>query len=201
MSAFEMGFALFGLLLGLAMAELLAGLSRSWKARLNAEAAGVAPVRIGWLVPLLGLLVLSDQTAFWLYIYALRDALPLTFLALLGVLALVGAYYLVATFVFPDDPAACPDHDEHYLRTRRIVVGGMLAINLALIGAAIWLESAGATIAAVEPPSAVGDAAVLLSLPALIALLFLRSKRASLALLVLLNALVWVDAVAGAARL
>lgn len=201
MSAFDMVFALFGLLLGLAMAELLAGFSRSWKARLNAEAAGVAPVRIGWLVPLLGLLVLTDQTAFWLYIYALRDAVPLTFLSLLGVLALVGAYYLVATFIFPDDPSACPDHDEHYLRTRRIVVGGMIAINLALIGAAALLESAGARIAAVEAPSAVADAAVLLSLPALVALLFLRSKRLSLVLLLLLNLSVVVEAVAAAVRL
>jgi len=199
MSGFEMVFAMFGLLLGLAIAEVLAGFAQTWKAQLRAEVAGREPVRVGWLVPLLGLLVIMDQTAFWLHAYALRAAIPLTFLSLLGVLAVVGGYYLLATFVFPDEPDAWPDFDDYYLRTNRIVIGGILLINFAVIGFALLLEAGGAAIQAAEAHGPIGDAAVLLALPVAIALFFVKTKRANLALLALLNALVVVDAVAGAA--
>lgn len=193
-----MVFALFGLLLGLAIAEVLAGFAQTWKARLRADAAGRPPVRVGWLVPLLGLLVITDQTGFWLTAYAFRETIPLTFLALLAVLAVIGLYYLLATFVFPDEPEAWPDFDDYYMRINRIVIGGMLAINAAVIGYALALESRGIAIAEAEQRYPVGDAALLLALPALIALFFVKSKRANLALLLLLNALVLVEALAGA---
>ena len=196
MSGFEFVFALFGLLLGLAIAEVLAGFAQTWKARLRAEAAGTVPVRVGWLVPLLGLLVITDQIGFWLTAYAFREAIPLTFLSLLAVLAAIGGYYLLATFVFPDEPEAWPDFDDYYLRINRIVVGGMLAINLAVIGFAIAFEATGGQIAEAEARGPVADAALALALPALIALFFVKSKRANLALLVLLNALVWIEAAA-----
>ena len=201
MSGFDMVFALFGLLLGLAIAELLAGFAQTWKARLRAEVAGKEPGRTGWLVPLLGLLVIMDQTAFWLHAYALRAAIPLTFLSLLAVLTVVGGYYLLATFVFPDEPDAWPDFDDYYLRINRIVIGGILLINFALIGFALLLEAGGATVESVETRGPIGEAAVLLALPAAVALFFVKSKRANLALLALLNALVLADAVAGAAGL
>ena len=198
MSGFEMVFALFGLLLGLAIAEVLAGFAQSWKAQLRAEVMGTEPVRVGWLVPLLGLLVITDQTAFWLHAYALRDAIPLSFLSLLAVLAVIGLYYLLATFVFPDEPDAWPDFDDYYLRINRIVVAGMIVINLALIGFAAALEASGLGVEEVETRGVVGDAALLLSAPALITLYFVKSKRANLVLLVLLNALVLIEAVADA---
>jgi hypothetical protein len=198
MTGFEMVFALFGLLLGLAIAELLTGFAQTWKARLRAEVAGKAPVRVGWLVPLLGLLVIMDQTAFWLHAYALREAIPLTFLSLLGVLLVVGGYYLLATFVFPDEPDAWPDFDDYYLRINRIVIGGIVLINFAVIGAAAALQAGGAVIVEAETRGPIADVALVLALPTTIALFFVKSKRANLALLILLNALVLVDAVAGA---
>jgi hypothetical protein len=201
MSGFEMVFALFGLLLGLAIAEVLMGFSRTVKARLRAEAASAEPVRIGWLVPLLGFLVITDQTGFWLHAYALREAVPLNFLSLLCVLAVIGGYYLLATFIFPDDPWLWPDFDDYYLRTRRIVVGGVLLINLVLIAIAAALAAGGAAIVEAETRGPVGDLALLVQLPALIALFFVRSKRASLVLLALIDGLVLIEAVAGAAGL
>ena len=196
MSGFDMVFALFGLLLGLAIAEVLAGFAMTWKSRLRAEVAGTEPVRIGWLVPLLGLLVITDQTGFWLTAYAFREAIPLTFLSLLAVLALIGGYYLLATFVFPDEPEAWPDFDDYYLRVNRIVIGGILAINVALIASALALDAAGGTIAEAETRGPVADVALLLAMPSLVALFFVKSKRANLALLILLNVLVLVEAIA-----
>ncbi len=73
MSQFDLIFALLSLLLGLSIAELLSGFARvlRLKARQRAVAKGVVrvneaddappPVRVGWLVPLLGLYVLVDQ--------------------------------------------------------------------------------------------------------------------------------------------
>jgi hypothetical protein len=74
MSAFEFVFSLFGLLLGLSLAEVLGGLARVLKQRKE--------VQLGWLTPLLGLLVMLDLTSSWALAYAIRDAIPATFLAL-----------------------------------------------------------------------------------------------------------------------
>ena len=46
MSAFDLVFALFGLLLGLALCEVLAGFARVLKLK-----RGARPVRIGWRSP------------------------------------------------------------------------------------------------------------------------------------------------------
>ncbi len=58
MSGFDLVFAAFGLLLGLAISEVLGGFSRALKLK-----RGAKPVRIGWLTPLLGLFVLLDLTS------------------------------------------------------------------------------------------------------------------------------------------
>ncbi|MES2043704.1 MAG: hypothetical protein V4475_07490 [Pseudomonadota bacterium] len=57
MSQFELVFAVYGLLLGLAIAEVLGGFSRALKLK-----RGTKAVRIGWLTPLLGVLVVSGVT-------------------------------------------------------------------------------------------------------------------------------------------
>ena len=69
MSGFEFIFSLFGLILGLALAEGLGGLSRALKASHK--------VRIGWPTALLGLFVSCDVVTFWMYGWAVRDLLPL----------------------------------------------------------------------------------------------------------------------------
>ncbi len=57
MNGFEYGITLFGLLLGLALTEALAGLARALKARKT--------VRIGWSTSLLGILIACDVVTFW----------------------------------------------------------------------------------------------------------------------------------------
>ena len=54
MSGMDLIFQLLGLLLGLSIAELLAGLARSWRINVGAAHSSDNHVRIGWLVPLLG---------------------------------------------------------------------------------------------------------------------------------------------------
>lgn len=70
MTAFELIFSLFSLLIGLAIAEVLGGFARSVRARRSTR-----PVRIGWLTPLLGLFVILDLLTFWTIAYAAREQL------------------------------------------------------------------------------------------------------------------------------
>ncbi len=197
MSDFELMFQLFALLLGLAMAELLAGLARSWRIRLGAVRTGEARIRIGYLVPLFGLLVLMDVTRFWITMYALRDHLIFEYASLLAMLAIVGGYFTIATFVFPDEPSDWPDLDDYFLNTNRTVVGGMIAVNLTMAVYAASLIARGAPIE-VAPMTRnwLSLAASLIYLPSLLALWLAKSKRANLVMLLFINALIVTAALA-----
>lgn len=122
MNEFEFVFSLFGLLLGLSLAEVLSGLGKALKARRR--------LRIGWLTPLLGLLVMVDLVSFWTVAWDLRDVIPLNYLALLAALLFTGIYYLAATMVFPDEPEDVPDFDDHYWANRRFIIAAMVVMNL-----------------------------------------------------------------------
>jgi hypothetical protein len=119
MTPFEFVFSLFGLLLGLSLAEVLTGLARTIKQRRT--------VRLGWLTPLLGLLVMLDLGAFWALAWAIRDAIPANYLTLMVAMVATGLYFLAATLVFPDEPAQWKDLDTYYFAHKKQVLGGILA--------------------------------------------------------------------------
>lgn len=188
MSAFEMMFTLLGLLLGLAIAEILAGLSRALRLIRTAK-----PVRIGWLTPLLGSFVMLDLARFWLEAWTVRDQLLVDYPSLVGILLIVGIYYLAATLIFPDDPEEWPDYDAWYDGQNRIVIGGMIVANvLAVTGMAV-LGAASGTSAEIRTMSEdallVGDLGVVLTFACLIALLFAKARRGNIVLLSALIAL------------
>ncbi len=194
MSAFEMMFTLLGLLLGLAIAEILAGFSRAVRLRRTAK-----PVRIGWLTPLLGLFVMLDLTRFWLEAWSVRDQLLVDYPSLVGILLIVGIYYLAATLIFPDDPEEWPDYDAWYENQNRIVLGGMVVANVAASLGMLALEAASGTPAEQrlmsEEALLVGDFAILVTLALLVALIVVKSRRAKatlLATLIVLHLLVGV---------
>ena len=121
MTVFEFVFSLFGLLLGLSLAEVLGGFGKAVKARES--------VRIGWLTPLLGLLLMLDLTFYWFTAWAMRESFPGNSLTLLLLLAFTSLYYLAATLVFPEMPDLQPDFDTHYWRNKRIVLGVVFSLN------------------------------------------------------------------------
>ena len=128
MTAFEFVFPLFGLLVGLSYTEMLGGLARALKSRKE--------VRIGWLVPLLGLLVLSNLTMFWYGAWQLRDSTALTSASLFLTLLVGGTYYLAASLVFPDPGQSIDDLDRHFMATRRmalLIIGFCNLVGLALV--------------------------------------------------------------------
>lgn len=195
MSAFDLVFALFSLLLGLAIAEVLGGFSRALKLKRGARA-----VRIGWLTPLLGLVVILDLTSFWIVAFDMREHFEVQYLTLIAVLAIVGTYYLAASLIFPDDPEEWPDFDAHYDRQNRLVILGLLAANvgswigqIALLPAATGMEET-----ALTPDETVDAVAGLAILVLLIALIFVKGRRANVALLAALVLLLAGSAVAEA---
>jgi hypothetical protein len=131
MSNFEFVFSLFGLLLGLALAEVLGGFGRAVEARRK--------VRMGWLTPLLGLVVALDLTSFWTIAWTVRDAIPASYISILCGFVLTGIYYLVARLVFPHDPAEWPDYDPYYFAHKRVILGGVLLCNLLAIAGQVAL--------------------------------------------------------------
>jgi hypothetical protein len=186
MTGFDLVFAGFGLLLGLAIAEVLSGFSRVLQLK-----RGAKPVRIGWLTPLLGLFVLLDLTSFWLAAYEARGQMQANYVTLASVLAIVGVYYLAATLIFPDEPEQWPDFDDWYDRNKRMVIGGLLTANVGIIIGQIVLEayhpSGGAAISDTAETRLLLALVGLLSL--LFALLFVRSRRWNVAMLVVLIAI------------
>jgi len=131
MSGFEFIFSLMGLLLGLALAEGLGGLSRALKASHR--------VRIGWPTALLGIFVSCDVVSFWMYGWALRDKLPINWAVMFGGFLLTGVYYICASLIFPDDEAGFDDLDGHFERNRRKVLGGIMLCNAALLTVTVAL--------------------------------------------------------------
>src|SRR5215217_1100238 len=90
---------LFSLLLGLGIAVILSGLALAW--RINWGASGThVKIRIGALIPLLGLLVILDQTSFVVTSAELLKHMSFNYASLLAVLVVIGGYYAISTFVF-----------------------------------------------------------------------------------------------------
>ena len=132
MSAFEFIMSLFGLILGLALAEGLGGLAKALKASHR--------VRIGWPTALLGLFVSCDVVTFWMYGWAMRDALPLNWPVLFGGFLVTATYFVAASLVFPDDPEAWDDLGAHFDKHRRKVIGGIFLCNVALMASVVALD-------------------------------------------------------------
>jgi cellulose synthase/poly-beta-1,6-N-acetylglucosamine synthase-like glycosyltransferase len=122
MDAFSFAFTLFGLLMGLALSEAIGGFGKALELRHK--------IHIGWLTPLLALLITFDITSLWLIAWQSRSTIPVTFISLAAGLVIFGIYYLIAQLAFPDDIEHWPDLDAYYFQHRRWLMGGMYACNL-----------------------------------------------------------------------
>lgn len=181
MNGFEFVFSLFGLLLGLSLVEVLAGFAKAVEARVRPAGERAAPLRLGWLTPLLGLYVMLDLVSFWGASWFARDHLSVSGPVLLGGLLFAGSYYLAAHAVFPAAPADHEELDSHYFRVRRWVFGVLTA--LLAVQLAFWL-SVPALAAVFEDPWLVADVAASFAL--MTAAMLVRGRVASLVILILL---------------
>jgi len=173
MTIFEFVFSLYSLLFGLALAQVFGGFGNTLQERHK--------LKVGWLTPLLGLFVILDLTSFWEIGWQMRGITRPYFLFLICCVLVAGIYYLAARLVFPRNFVEWPDFDVYYFRHKQWVYGGILLCNVV----------AAAALLAVHAPfmrSPIGFLNFLTYFVLLIALLFVRSKRASIVLLILMLA-------------
>ena len=131
MDSFEFAFSLFGLVLGLSVTEVISGFARVLRHR--------GKLRLGWLTPMLGLLLLVDLITFWLNAWHMRQGIPLSFEALLFGTAVASIYFLSASLVFPQDVGEWADLDDYFLRHKGQVMIGVIVANLMVNGVRDWV--------------------------------------------------------------
>lgn len=178
MSQFEFIFTLYSLLLGLSLVELISGLGRTLKARLQVDDIGAAALRIGWLTPLLGLFVMLDLLSFWGAAWVVREMIVVTGPTLMAIMLFASSYYLAAHLVFPDVIPPDGDLDQHYFRVRRVVIGVLFVLLCVQLGFYLSQTELAPRLAS---PLSWGLTAVLIALMA--AACFVKSKTANVAVL------------------
>jgi hypothetical protein len=116
---FAFFFGFYGLILGLAVTELLNGLGalvRTGELR-----------RLGAQTGLLALFVLLVVCATWIDAWDSLRAVSLNFQGLWAPIAIAILYYLSAVVVFPKSPAEWSSLDEYFVKRKRFVASLMLA--------------------------------------------------------------------------
>ncbi len=124
MDKFSFFFGFYGLILGLAVTELLGGFG-------NVVRAGVLR-RLGAQTALLAAFVLVVICATWIDAWQSMRNVPLDFEGPWAPLLIAILYYLAAAITFPRDPANWPSLDDYYATRKRFVVGLMLAAEFAV---------------------------------------------------------------------
>jgi len=128
-------FELFTIMIGLSMAVMLKGFTDILRLRFRRK-AGItktdSDIKVGWLLPLLGLFMLFNIASFWLLIHPLREVLPFNYASIIVIIVLIGSYYILASLVFPSEPELWVNLDDYYWQTKRFILLG--ALFLMIIG-------------------------------------------------------------------
>jgi hypothetical protein len=127
MTNFEFVFSLLGILLGLALAEVLGGLARVVKRR--------PTLRLGTPTALLASWAILEIVLFWRVAWRTRDFLPDTSPALLVGFAITALYYFAGALLFPDDLELRETLDDYFMQEKAKVVGALLAAAVIAYGA------------------------------------------------------------------
>ena len=171
---FSFFFAFYGLILGLAVTELLGGFARLVRAR--------ALRQVEAQTALLALLIFVVICATWIDAWTTLTTISLDFAALWAPILLATFYYLASAVAFPSDPKEFGRLDAYYAERKRFVVAmllaaeclvtftfrGVIAEELAATPAIFWLWFVPYNVAIKG---------------SYVALLFVRGRRANIALL------------------
>jgi hypothetical protein len=122
MDAFSFYFSFYGLILGLAVAQVASGF-------LNAVGTR-EEIKIGWLTPALAIFIFVDITSFWIYAWGIREIFRISWGVMYLGLLISLLYYFASGLVFPRKVEQWPDLDTYYWRHKRLVIGGILIPNL-----------------------------------------------------------------------
>jgi hypothetical protein len=173
MDKFEFYFSFYGLMLGLSAAEVVGGLANSISSR--------KAVALGLLTPLLAAFVLLDITSYWMWSWATKDSVEISWGLMIGGLVVAVTYYLAAALVFPRRTDEWPVLDDHYWEHKKFVIGGVALANLLSTGFTIY-----------QHPPSLSDTVmfgwIAVYWVPLTALLFTRRRRTDILLLAMLVA-------------
>ena len=198
MTGFDFLFALFSLLLGLAMAEVLGGFARVLKLHARARAGHGRGVRVGRLVPLLAVYVLLWQLTGWTILYHARGGIPFNYVTLVVTTIVVGAYYLLSSLVWPEEPDEWPDFDAYYDQFNRVILTGNLLLTIAgVVVSDLYAPPASQAVLDDATLTAVAGGGMIAALAINLVLIFVRGRRLNAVLLSILIALQIGGSVAG----
>ncbi len=116
MSAFEYLFTFYGLLLGLAAANVATGFADMWRDRRE--------IAVGVCTPLIALIVLLGAMNLWLSFWDARDVVTLTGWRMISVAGIALPYVFISRAMFPGAGGAT-SLEEHYLAHRRVMLIAM----------------------------------------------------------------------------
>lgn len=130
MSDFEFLFGFYGLLLGLALANVTTGLADVWRAD--------KPVRLGICTPLLALAIVSVIVAQWNMSWSFRDQIKMQPMELVWNLGSTLPYIFLSHAIFPKHAEKWESLDDYYLDHRRVLLTLlMIAPVIAIVSNAI----------------------------------------------------------------
>lgn len=179
MSAFEFFFSLFGLILGLAIAVVIGGLSDVLRERTR--------IKIGWLTPMLAVFVLIDLSSVWVNAWVDLADIKVAYSPFVAAIVVASIYFFAASMVFPKVPTDWASLDEYYMGHYRWVLGGVIAASLGLM----LIDAAAEQTWAALPLRFINSPVTALWWATLLTLFIVRERRVQLAGLGLLQ-LGWV---------
>lgn len=143
MSAFEFLFSFYGLLLGLAAANVATGFADMWRDR-REVAVGVCP-------PLFALIILLGAMNLWLRFWGMRDVVEFGVWPLINLTGVALPFVFLSRAMFPS-PGQAASLEDHYLEHRRLLLAifaispvfslinaGLVTRTLALDWSTIWV--------------------------------------------------------------
>jgi hypothetical protein len=113
MTPFEHLFSFYGLLLGLAAANVATGFAETWRDRRH--------VAIGVCGPLIALIVLLGAMNLWLSFWAIRESVDLNGWRMIGVAGIALPYVFISRAMFPGAGGAA-SLEEQYFGHRRVML-------------------------------------------------------------------------------
>lgn len=114
MSGFEYVFGFYGLLMGLAMANVANGFGDMWRQR--------DEVRLGICTPAFAAMLVALATSQWRTMWNVRDTITIDAAELVITLGAVLPLVFVSQAMFPARPDRLETLDDHYLASRRALL-------------------------------------------------------------------------------
>ncbi len=133
MDSFDYLFSFYGLLLGIAVANVAIGFADMWR--------DCGKIAVGYCPPLLGVIVMLGGMNVWLTMWHLRGAATVDAWQMLAATGVAMPYVFISRAMFPGAERETERSlEEHYLRHRRLILLVLVAPPVASIVSKILLD-------------------------------------------------------------